>query len=131
MGWFEAVYRTRRLWPGTPLGEAATGSRRPARCSLLCPGTPSPNHRAGWPLLTLLARCARCLHAAGRANGHRLPDRWILSGADADLIVGDLLLDLKATATATKRRRREDFLQLIGYVLLDYDDRYGIRVGIY
>lgn len=47
------------------------------------------------------------------------------TGADADLIIGDLLLDVKATVTTTKARR-EDFLQLIGYVQLDYDDRYHI-----
>jgi hypothetical protein len=53
-----------------------------------------------------------------------------VGGADADIIIGDLLLDVKAKAKATVGR--EEFYQLAGYVLLDYDDHYGIdRVGLY
>lgn len=50
--------------------------------------------------------------------------------ADADLLVDELLLEIKATSQAAPRR---DWLyQLLGYALLDYDDRYGIeQVGFY
>ena len=53
-----------------------------------------------------------------------------VGGADADLIVDGLLIDIKAT----KRSSIElDWLrQLLGYVLLDYSDQYGIgSIGLY
>ena len=53
-----------------------------------------------------------------------------MGGADADMIIGDLLLEVKASANATIKR--EDFYQIIGYVLLDCHDAYQIeRVGLY
>ncbi|WP_199042677.1 hypothetical protein [Glycomyces salinus] len=60
--------------------------------------------------------------------------------ADADLIVGDLLLELKATrggkprgdGKRTIRFERSDVDQLLGYLLMDYTDAYGIaQVGVY
>ena len=53
-----------------------------------------------------------------------------VGGADADLIVDGLLIDIKTT----KRSSIElDWLrQLLGYVLLDYSDQYGIgSIGLY
>ena len=53
-----------------------------------------------------------------------------LGGADADLIVGRRLIDLKATAT-TDIVGRFELWQLLGYALADTDDEYRIReVGI-
>ncbi|GAB2873320.1 UvrD-helicase domain-containing protein [Streptomyces mayteni] len=54
-----------------------------------------------------------------------------LGGADADFILGGLLLDCKAT-TRPRRLGTEEIYQLAGYLLLDYDDRFGInQVGLY
>jgi hypothetical protein len=54
-----------------------------------------------------------------------------IGGADADFILDGLLLDCKAT-TDPRRLGREEIYQLAGYLLLDYDDHYGInRVGLY
>ncbi|QKW48199.1 UvrD-helicase domain-containing protein [Streptomyces buecherae] len=54
-----------------------------------------------------------------------------LGGADADFIVGGLLIDCKAT-TRPHSLHRSAVQQLAGYLLLDYDDTYGIdRVGLY
>jgi len=54
-----------------------------------------------------------------------------IGGADADFILGGLLLDCKSTVTPHKLGTREIY-QLAGYLLLDYDDHYGIRrVGLY
>ena len=53
-----------------------------------------------------------------------------VGGADADMIVDELLIDIKVT----KRSSIElDWLrQLLGYVLLDYSDQYGISsIGLY
>ena len=44
-----------------------------------------------------------------------------IGGADADFIVGGLLLDCKATTTPTRLGSTE-IGQLAGYLLLDYDD---------
>jgi hypothetical protein len=52
-------------------------------------------------------------------------------GADADLILSTCLVDFK-TVTDPMTLRRVWLEQLIGYVLLDYGDRYGLtEVGIY
>jgi hypothetical protein len=131
MSWFEAVYRTGRLWPGTPLGDA----KPDLDLSSLLAAVPA------YAVADLTAQMRLAADALGSLRGAYPPEdvhtgptfagSINAGGADADLIIGDLLLDVKATATATKARR-EDFLQLIGYVLLDYDDRYRItRMGIY
>jgi hypothetical protein len=52
-----------------------------------------------------------------------------VGGADADLIVDGCLVDMKAV---TGKFERWWTYQLVGYVLLDYDDHYGIdQVGFY
>lgn len=54
-----------------------------------------------------------------------------LGGADADFIVGGLLIDCKAT-TRPHTINRPAVQQLAGYLLLDYDNAYAIdRVGLY
>jgi hypothetical protein len=54
-----------------------------------------------------------------------------IGGADADFILGGLLLDCKATITPRKLGG-DEINQLAGYLLLDYDDEFGIRqVGLY
>ncbi|MFF3467585.1 UvrD-helicase domain-containing protein [Streptomyces sp. NPDC002619] len=54
-----------------------------------------------------------------------------LGGADADFIVGGLLIDCKAT-TRPHTIQRSAVQQLTGYLLLDYDNAYAIdRVGLY
>jgi hypothetical protein len=69
-------------------------------------------------------------------DGHRLCGPVFagssdLGGADADFIVGGLLIDCKAT-TRPHTIHRSAVQQLAGYLLLDYDDTYGIdQVGLY
>lgn len=54
-----------------------------------------------------------------------------IGGADADFILGGLLLDCKATKDP-RRLGRQEIYQLAGYLLLDYDDEFGIdHVGLY
>lgn len=53
-----------------------------------------------------------------------------VGGADADLIVDDRLIEIKTTKR--KSLDRVTAYQLVGYLLLDYDDKYGInRLGFY
>ncbi len=54
-----------------------------------------------------------------------------VGGADADLILDGCLLEIK-TSVGKERLTRERLYQLIGYVLLDYNDEHCIRdLGIY
>jgi hypothetical protein len=54
----------------------------------------------------------------------------LLGGADADLIIDGILLELKTTKAATPAR--PELWQLAGYALADLDDEYGIcKVGFY
>ena len=54
-----------------------------------------------------------------------------VGGADADIIVDGCLVDFKATVKASIEKVR-GLYQLIGYLLLDYDDEYGIeKLGLY
>ncbi|GAA2836623.1 hypothetical protein ACFQ0M_48695 [Kitasatospora aburaviensis] len=66
---------------------------------------------------------------AGReaACGPEFPGSDHVGGADADVIVDGELIDCKATVKPTNLGVREIY-QLAGYLLLDYDDRYRIRV---
>jgi hypothetical protein len=51
--------------------------------------------------------------------------------ADADFVLGGLLLDCKATRDP-QRLGQEEVYQLAGYLLLDYDDEFAIdRIGLY
>ena len=54
-----------------------------------------------------------------------------VGGADGDLAIGDLLVDIKTREEVTNPWLREALCQLLGYALLDLDDAHGIRrVGI-
>jgi len=50
-----------------------------------------------------------------------------VGGADADFIIGDALCELKTVSGVTPSNWRSWLTQLVGYALLDYDDRWGIR----
>jgi hypothetical protein len=55
-----------------------------------------------------------------------------VGGADADLIVGDCLFELKTATRAQPSQMRRWLRQLVGYMLLDYGDSLGIRrVAVY
>jgi hypothetical protein len=129
--WFEEAYRTGRLWPGTPLGDA-TEDVTLDRLLALVPDYAVADivamaDLAAAALADVRASCAPSdVHVGPVFAGSR-----DVGGADADWIAAGLLVDVKATA-APEKVGREDVLQLASYALLDYDDRYGIeRVGWY
>ena len=73
----------------------------------------------------------RALPPEVRTCGPTFQGSQDIGGADADFILGGLLLDCKA-AIQPRRLGRAEIYQLAGYLLLDYDDWYGIdRVGLY
>ncbi|MDJ0323136.1 hypothetical protein QMG61_05085 [Cryobacterium sp. PH31-AA6] len=72
------------------------------------------------------------------ANGERFelnPEfagSMLVGGADADWLVGDVLIDSKAYAELTVPKLRDFLRQLLGYVMLDLDDSLRIRtVGVW
>jgi hypothetical protein len=73
----------------------------------------------------------RDLPRAAKVCGPDFDGSRDIGGADADYILDGLLLDCKATVDP-RRLGHEEIYQLAGYLLLDYDDHYGIdRVGLY
>ncbi|PBC80233.1 MULTISPECIES: UvrD-helicase domain-containing protein [unclassified Streptomyces] len=73
----------------------------------------------------------RALPQRARVCGPVFAGSGDIGGADADYILGGLLLDCKATKDP-HRLGREEIYQLAGYLLLDYDDQFGIdQVGLY
>lgn len=55
-----------------------------------------------------------------------------VGGADADFIVASVIYELKTTRRPEPKALSDAMRQLLGYALLDYDDRYQIRrVGLY
>lgn len=82
-----------------------------------------------------VARLAGALTSKGLRQFPKGPavvaPEFVACWADADLIVGDLLIDCKTTIRADELRP-EWVYQLLGYALLDVADCYQIRsVGIY
>jgi hypothetical protein len=73
-------------------------------------------------------------HTAGTGlciPGPCFPGSPDVDGADADLIAGDLLLEIKTHANPAKTAC-DTLRQLLGYLLLDYDDSYQLtQAGIY
>lgn len=64
-------------------------------------------------------------------TGPQLAGSADVGGADVDLIADDLLLEFLSTRTPSQLGTR-DFYQIVGYAILDYGDRYGIRrLGFY
>jgi hypothetical protein len=55
-----------------------------------------------------------------------------IGGADADLILGQTLFEIKTLTRLKMNDLREAMYQLLTYALLDYDDRYEIRsIAVY
>jgi hypothetical protein len=73
----------------------------------------------------------RSLPAEHRICGPVFAGSTHVDGADADFILGGRLIDCKATVRPDRLGRAEVY-QLVGYLLLDYDDTFRIdRLGLY
>src|SRR5262249_48135421 len=95
------------------------------------PGYPREQIGGQWGLAEEPFAPLRALPAEARVCGPAFQGSRDIGGADADFILGGLLLDCKA-AIQPRRLGRDEIYQLAGYLLLDYDDQYGInRVGLY
>ena len=80
---------------------------------------------------TLFQKALHWLPAGGAICGPEFAGSRAVGGADADLIVDNCLYDIKTT-TNPRSKLPNVLRQLLGYVLLDWDDNYQLdHVGIY
>jgi hypothetical protein len=117
---------------GSPLNKFARGQRfTPARLRKLVPDDAVEDmtaladifRRSSQPMLDLATTVPVTMNPTFAGSGP-------IGGADGDLLVGTCLVDIKCS----KRPRlgRKLLYQLIGYPLLDWDNRYAIdTVGFY
>lgn len=131
MACYESVYRTGHLLPNSPLGEAAPNLT--ARDLLRAvPGCAVDDMQAVLKLADASLTGIRDGCPPDRVHtGPSLAGSADVGGADVDLIADDLLVEFRSTQTPSQLGKR-DFYQVLGYAILDYGDRYGIRrLGIY
>jgi hypothetical protein len=131
MAWFERVFREARqpvqgpLAPGQEAADLADLLGRVPEYAVRDLDTQS---RLAEPALAPLRSRTEPSECVGGPTFIGSAD---VGGADADLQVGDLLLEIKA-ASKPRFLRADVLWQLAGYYLLDYDDHRRIRnVGLY
>ena len=127
---YEAVYRTGRVQRGNML----VGRLRRPTLSELTAAVPEyavEDLARQFALATGPFRCAAGAAEEQKVCGPAFAGSADLGGADADFILDGLLLDCKATRYP-RSLGREEIYQLAGYLLLDYEDRFGINhLGLY
>ena len=132
--WYDALGRTGDLRDGRTECSALLPStpRCWTTCWMVCPTPRSPtcSNYCGTPPGASLANSAprRGLPVPGPCFAGSVD----VNGADADLVIDDLLLKDIKTHRNPANHLRESLRQLLGYMLLDYDDSHRIRrVGLY
>jgi hypothetical protein len=124
------VYRTGEVRRYSLLTEATPGTRLRDLAAAVPGYVPADLQRQLALALPVFERF-RALPADRVVCGPVFSGSADIGGADADFIINGLLLDCKATV-APSRLGTAEISQLAGYLLLDYDDQYGInRVGLY
>ncbi|GLJ62225.1 hypothetical protein GCM10017576_23550 [Microbacterium barkeri] len=80
-----------------------------------------------------VAEWNRAIDAGGRFEPNPVfAGSAMVGGADADWMIGDTLIDCKATERLTNPWIRDTLFQLLGYTLLDFEDALRIRwLGIW
>jgi hypothetical protein len=127
---FEDIYRTGQIRRRSMLTDA-TSSTTLADLAAAVPGYVIDDIADQMRLAEQPLGPYRALPPHAQVCGPEFTGSSDLGGADADYILDGLLLDCKA-ATEPRRLGRGEIYQLAGYLLLDYDDEYGInRVGLY
>ena len=131
LAWCEEIFRTRRLAPGSALDRLSTSEA--ATVTDLLAAVPAAavadlvavhglcNQLPDWAMVREQAHAA----PSSVMSGPTFAGSGRVGGADADVLVGGLLIDIKASVNP-RTSRKEIPYQLIGYVLLDFDDVYGI-----
>lgn len=128
--WFEDAARRGTISHRSPLTSATAETTLDALLAAV-PAYVSDDLGAQMALAAAPFASYRRLPAEQRICGPVFAGSGDIGGADADFILGGTLIDCKATTRPAVLGQAEVY-QLAGYLLLDYDDRYGIRsVGLY
>lgn len=125
LGGFDQLFRT-GPWPGMPILELEPDA--PASAALDLWGDTCISDT-----VSLVAAAREALAAISREDvvvGPSFVGSPDVGGADADVLVGPTLVEIKTTVRPTLELRTVH--QLIGYALLDYEDRHRIdEVAVY
>lgn len=134
------VYRTRKVFPGTPLGEVL-GTDGTAEDLLALVPEDAVDDLAGMAEVAARALLPRLRDLAAAGPTWLAPEfaGSTLMKADADVVTGHALVELKTQLGDQSRGgsrppglSREVLRQLLGYVLHDHEDSYQIRaVALY
>lgn len=125
---FEQVFRTGGVSPGSPLAEPGPARTADELLARVPDAWVEDLQKLSWAFLDSQGELVR--GARETALGPTFDGSLDVGGADADMILDGLLVDVKTTTTP---KIAADMLhQLLGYVLLDYSDRHAVReVAIY
>jgi hypothetical protein len=126
LSWYERIFRSGHIRPELEASNVGLSSEGPYLTRLLA-HVPAAD----------LADVQRLMSTVNQVWGDRLKEQPYHSnpmfdgspnvgGADADWIIGRTLYECKTTRKS-RPFTREMFLQMIGYVLLDYSDRYKLE----
>ena len=127
---YEDIYRTGEVRRYSLLAQASPGTRLRDLAAAV-PGYVATDLQRQLKLAERVFGGFRALPADRVVCGPVFTGSADIGGADADFIIDGMLLDCKATV-APARLGSAEISQLAGYLLLDYDDQYGIdRVGLY
>lgn len=123
---FEEVYRTGRVWPGSPLSSVTRSTDLRMLLGFANEDTIEDLCQMSWAFFDsqqpLLSRPA-ILNPTFRGSKD-------VGGADADIIVDRCLVDFKTTTGGSLRKAT--IYQLVGYAFLDYGNQYDIKdVALY
>jgi len=129
-GFYEDVYRAGEVRRYSMLAAASPGTALSDLVAAV-PGYVVEDVRRQMELAEEPFRPFRALPPRAVTCGPVFAGSSDIGGADADFILGGLLLDCKAT-TMPGKLGRDEINQLAGYLLLDYHDEFGIdQVGLY
>lgn len=130
LSWFEEVYRRGEIPRDSPLAQGVELSAE--ELLRVVPDYAVPDLGVQVRLAEAgLGQLRGSFPAKSCVAGPEFVGSAAVGGADGDLIIGRLLVDVKATSRPD-RLRDEWIWQLAGYALLDFDDAFGLdEVGFY
>ena len=131
IAWYEETFRAATVFPGTVLGDAKETLTLEGLLELV----PEYAVTDMAQVVGLAEEGLATIRSAATPDDVEIAPTFagskLVAGADADWIAGGWLCDVKSTITP-RRLDTRDVWQLVGYTLLDFDDRYAINhVGWY
>lgn len=125
---FEQAFRAGGVSPGSPLVEPGPARTAHELLARVPDAWVDDLRELSWAFFESQEELVR--GAREKALGPTFDGSLDVGGADADMIIDGLLVDVKTTVTA--KIAAEMLHQLVGYTLLDYSDRYAVReVAVY